>query len=463
VKEFWNRLDRAARFGLMVGAFAILLLTAGLVWWALHQEDGVLFSGLSAQDASAMVGALDRMKQPYRLEQGGSTILVPAENVHKIRLQLMGQDIPLHGTVGFELFNNSDFSMTEFAQKVNYQRALQGEITRTILSVDDIQAARVHLAMSEQGLFKRKDAQSKASVTLTLKPGHQLGTEQVKGIQRLVAASVADIEPADVTIVDQHGVALTHGRKDLAGETMSADVVEAKRNLEGYLRQKLDAVLDKTFGAGRAIASVDVQLNDKTSKQVIDDVLPADKERGTGVVLRERQSTRPKAGQVDTDEVTQSEYDYQVGRKTEQIERGPGGVERISVAVVVDKPLSEAEAAQFKSVVANTVGLVEDRGDRVALYTMNPLEQASQPQAVPPAAGEVPSDVVPAGTPPTAQRPWSVVAALGAIAGIIMLALLWQSTRRNPSVAAGLSEAEREHLLGKVNAWLAAEREEDKA
>ncbi|WP_236822560.1 flagellar basal-body MS-ring/collar protein FliF [Andreprevotia sp. IGB-42] len=456
--QLWNKLDRVARIGLLACVLSIVLLTGALAWWALHQEEGVLFSGLSAQDASTMVAALDQMKQPYRLEQGGSTILVPAENVHKVRLQLLGKDIPLHGTVGFELFNNSDFSMTEFAQKVNYQRAMQGEITRTILAVEDIQTARVHLALPEQGLFKRQDAKAKASVSLTLKPGRQLAPEQIKGIQRLVAASVAEIDPSAVTIVDQHGVALTRSGKESGPEANPGESLEVKRTMESYLKQKLDAVLAKSFGEGKAIASVDVQLNDKASKLVVEDVLPVDKERGTGVTVRERQNTRPSAGQADTEEVTQSEYDYQVGRRVEQVERTPGGIERISVAVVLERPLSEAELGQFRAIVANTVGLVEERGDRVALYAMDQLVAEPKMQPLDMSAQE-PAASAPQGNKPAVADDWQKtnIAVLLVVIAVLLAGLFVWARRGADNGVATLSDAERERLLEKVRAWVALE------
>jgi len=190
-----------ARIAITVGVVLIIAATAGLGIWVYRTDYQVLFADVPARDAAAMTGELDRMKVPYQLADGGNTILVPREMVYKTRLKLMGSDIPLHGAVGFEVFNNADFGMTEFVQKVNYQRAVQGELTRTILSIDDIRSARVHLAIPEQGLFKKGGAKPKASVVVVMKPARTLAPEQVGGIQRLVAASVPDIAAPDVTIV----------------------------------------------------------------------------------------------------------------------------------------------------------------------------------------------------------------------------------------------------------------------
>src|SRR5262245_1063357 len=158
----------------------------------------VLFADLDPQDGASIVAELDRMKIPYRVADNGSTVLVDRESVHKTRLKLMGKGVNLKGTVGFELFNNSDFGMTEFAQKINYQRAMQGELARTIMSLDEVKLARVHLVVPESGLLRRGTAKPKASVTLALRPGAKLRPEQILGIQRLVAAGVAELEPSSV-------------------------------------------------------------------------------------------------------------------------------------------------------------------------------------------------------------------------------------------------------------------------
>ena len=144
----------------MLGVLLIIAAFVTLGTWLLRTDYQVLFADLAPQDASTMVSELEKLKTPYRLSNGGNTILVPADIVHKTRLKLVGKDLPLRGAVGFELFNDSEVGMTEFAQKVNYQRALQGELTRTILAIEDVLSARVHLVLSEQGLFKKTGSQA---------------------------------------------------------------------------------------------------------------------------------------------------------------------------------------------------------------------------------------------------------------------------------------------------------------
>ena len=156
LREMWVRSSSGAKLGLAVGVLLIALITTVFARWALAKEYQALFTQLSEQDAATMIEELDRMKVPYRLDDGGRSILVPEELVHKTRLQLVGKNLPLHGAVGFEIFNNTDFGMTEFTQKVNYQRALQGELTRTIMALEEVQSARVHLALPESSAVQAR-------------------------------------------------------------------------------------------------------------------------------------------------------------------------------------------------------------------------------------------------------------------------------------------------------------------
>jgi len=155
-KEMLGSQPGAAKSSLVVGLIVIVLVTLGAVYWALSGSYAVLFKDLEDRDAAAVVSELEESKVPFKLKDGGRTILVPEDSVHRIRLQTMSSDARLTGGVGFELFDSSDFGMTEFVQKINYQRALQGELTRTIASLDEIKYARVHLVMPESSIFRQE-------------------------------------------------------------------------------------------------------------------------------------------------------------------------------------------------------------------------------------------------------------------------------------------------------------------
>jgi flagellar M-ring protein FliF len=462
---FWAGLGRGARTGLAGSALAIVLAVAAAGLW-LRTDYQVLFAGLSAQDAAAMVAELDRMKVPYKLGDDGASILVDRDAVHKTRLQLMGKELPLHGTVGFELFNGSDFGMTEFAQKINYQRALQGEIARTILSLTEVEAVRVHLALPEEGLFKRAGEKAKASITIATKPGHALAPDQVAGIQRLVAAAVTGVAAQDVTIIDQHGVALTRAAQaDGAGEP-NAQRLDLKKETENYLARKVDAVLERRFGAGQAMASVDVTLDMDQVRVTTEDVVgaPARENRAaTGVVVRERETIREPGARAaasragDEAGSSQREVEYQVGRRVEQIVGSPGSVRRIHVAAVVRSALDTAQAEQVRALVFATVGGSQERGDVVVVQSL--AVDAMAPSAAAPAgAAATPAAY---GAPPSSadRTPAPVLTmlaiALGAVLVIAGLLAANALIARRGRAAPRLTSAERDRLLAQVRAWVA--------
>src|SRR5258706_7694870 len=210
LRTMWDEASAGARLGFVTGVLVILAIVVWLSLSVLRPEYQTLFSELDPQDAASMVAELDKMKVPYRLSADGTAIQVDRAQVHTLRLKLLAKSGgSLKGGVGFEIFNNTDFGMTEFAQKINYQRALQGELTRTITALDEVKNARVHLVLPESGLFRKNGLKPKASITLAMKDGRSLQPEQVLGIQRLVAPARPGIRPSAVPIATHRGVTLT--------------------------------------------------------------------------------------------------------------------------------------------------------------------------------------------------------------------------------------------------------------
>lgn len=458
--EFWTRLDRRNRYTLAFGAVAIIAAVAIAGFWLTRGNYQVLFSGMKPQDASVMLSELDKQKIPYRLEADGTAILVPQEVVHKTRIGLLGQDLPLHGAVGFELFNNADFGMTEFAQRINYQRALQGEITRTILSLSNIESARVLIALPEQGLFHRGGGVPTASIAVALRDGRSLTPEQVLGIQRLVSASIPDIESRNVTIVNQHGVALTASGEDGDGAGAADARLALKRSTEEYLTRKISGMLDQTFGAGTVVASVDVLLNMDRIRITTEDILPyspSGKGQPTGVVVRERRSNREGESGVGNNSRragggTESETDYQAGRKVEEIVSTPGVIMKMGVTAVVRSPMDGVALDRLRMLVGNAAGAQVERGDTVIVYSTE--QMAARGAAVAQDAG-----LTVAQAPPPALRtefewtPRLAISLLLAAGGVLVVLLLLLSSRR--SQAPRLSVEQREVLLHQLRGWLA--------
>ena len=457
MQAWWTTLTLQARRLLLAGIGALAVLLGAASWWVLRVDYAVLFSDLRPHDAAAMTGELDKLKAAYVLADGGATVLVDRSQVHALRLKLMGRDLPLHGSVGLELFNNTDFGMTDFAQKINYQRALQGELTRTILSFSEIRDARVHLALPEQGLFRQNATRPKAALTLTLRPGQALRGEQVQGIQRLVAAAVPGLAASEVTIVDQQGVALSRSSEGDADIGSSARL-EWKRETENYLSRKAGMVLERAFGAGQALASVDVTLNMDQVRVTTEDVIPAPDPRGsgspTGVLVREKESARdagvPEARATDArggrGNSMQRDVEYQAGRRVEQVVSQAGAIRRLHVVAVVRQPLGEQQRSEVHKLVAAAVGASFDRGDTVVVQSV-----AAAPAADAPApTGPIQNAVAPA-TELAPAPPWLIVSLLLVV---VLAAASWGQRRSRNQGVRRLTEDERRAALARVRAWM---------
>jgi flagellar M-ring protein FliF len=460
MNTWWYSLAMRARLTLVA---ALVMAAAFLVaggWWLLRAEQAVLFSDVRPQDAALITSELDKLKVPYTLGDNGSSLLVDRSQVHAVRMKLMGKDLPLNGTVGFELFNASDFGMTEFAQKINFQRALQGELTRTILSFPEIREARVHLALPDQGLFKQNTARPKAAITVHVRAGQALRTEQVSGIQRLVAAAVPGLAASEVTIVDQHGVALTRSGESGPDQAAAGSRLELKREMENYLSRKAGAVLDKAFGPGQALASVDVTLNMDQVRVTTEDVLAApDPKNGiaTGVLVRERESARDSAapeprapdGRSLRGSSMQRDVEYQAGRRVEQVVSHPGAVRRVQVVAVVREDLDGERREQVQRLLAAAVGASPERGDTVVVQVL--LPSARQDTATP-----TPDPVRVVQPAAGGQDNWATQAGAGVLLSLLAFAagtVLHRRRNRAPAVRV-LSEAQRQAALEQVQTWM---------
>ena len=475
--EFWRNLSRASRWSLAAGVLVIVAGTVLLAWKLLHVERQVLFSRLSQRDAAAMTAELDKLKVPYSLTDEGGTIWVEGDRVHRLRLQLMSTNVPLHGAVGFELFNNSDFGMTEFAQKVNYQRALQGELTRTIQSLGEIETVRVHLAMPEESLFKRNAQKPKAAITVALRQGQQLRPDQVSGIQRFVASSVPSIQASDVTIVNEEGVALTR-QSPQAGEQAEAGArLELKRETEQLLSRKAAQLMDKLLGPGQALVSVDVELGQDQLRVTSEELIPAQRsgEAVAGVLMRERQVSKESGSGTVRDGLGSSQRDaeYAVGKRTEQLMSPAGRVKQIHVAAVITVALDAEQLAHAQSLLTAAVGASPERGDVVVIQVAPSLKPATR-QSTEGVVSD--ADMTASDHPSELRAPSQMVAtpvakgagvqsshglpvwawlAMGFLATLALLLgwISWRHAARSPR----LSPQQREQLIQQLQNWLQAE------
>lgn len=470
-REKWVAFTRQQRVLFLAGLALITALLIGGGLWITRDDYQVLFSDLSGQDAGAMVAELDRMKVPYRLSGNGTTILVERDTVYKTRLKLMAKGLDLHGTVGFEIFNNTDFGTTEFAQKVNYQRAMQGELARTIMGFDEIKFARVHLVLPDSGLFKRQNSKPKASVSVSMKDGAQLEPEQIIGIQRLVAASVPEIQPSSVTIVDQHGTAVSGSTAAGDMEQNEGTRLEARKRIEEYMARKIVGVLDRAIGPGKAIVSVNAQINYDQTRVTREDIIPLPETSGqnVGAIVRRRDSNQ--SGDSYGDSVAQggfgrassgpssssTEVEFVNGRKVENVVGATGNIKRLSVGVLVPGVSDPVELAKLKEVITMAVGIDDKRGDAIAVYNVVPQGGALLAPTEPQAMSNVPSATVAhvrsAPTAPLSLWSWELACAVAVL--IAVLACGFAMSKKAPR---RLSVVERERMLRELLQWQQADR-----
>ncbi|MGF6647326.1 flagellar basal-body MS-ring/collar protein FliF [Paraburkholderia sp. GAS82] len=359
----------------LAGVLALLLVAILLAaYLVLRPHYQVLFSDLRPQDASTLIAALEKQKVPYRIDEKSSAILVPEGDTRAMRLKLMSGDLRLQGAVGFELFNNSDLGLTDFAQKVNYQRALQGELARTIMTLDDIDLARVHLTLPESSIFHRDAARPKASVALFMREGHVPAPDTVRGIQRLVAATVPELSPTDVIVVDQKG--------DLAnarGNDLDDPKFTLKAALERHYEQKILAQLAPLIGSSHASVSVDATLNfdqaRTTRESDLTQPVPDPENRLPAVAASLPGSSGRQAipaGLPPLPSPTAADG-TRTDRKLEQTVSEPGSLRRLSVGIVLDHPLPREDLTRVHAVVAASIGLDLTRGDVLSIFVGSPV------------------------------------------------------------------------------------------
>lgn len=469
--KLWQELKHSERRMFLGSAIGIVALVIALSYFVLRADYQVLFSELDSRDAAAIVEELKRMKVPYRIADGGAKILVEEKVVHETRLGLMGRGVPLSGGVGFEIFDSKDVGMTEYTQKINYQRALQGELARTIMAIEQVKQARVHLVVTESGLFKRQKAQPKASVNLTLKPGARLNPEQIAGVQRLVAAAVPGLEVGRVTVSDQRGLTLSAMVESDENLAAAGGHFRLKKQAEDYLARKVVDVMDRTFGPGQAIVSVDVTLNFDEIRRTQESLAPYHGSEGvTGAIVRKRQSvhqqakgpaTRAVNGQVeyaaDSSPVTStSEIEYQIGKTIEQVVSQPGGVKRVSVGVVVPAQLDNEQLARVREVVSMVVGFSSERGDAITIQPidrlLNKIDETAEKAAV------ETEDTQLSGIGAWLRSPRTWIWAAGGLLALIIFAVSLRLlvSRRGHADVESLDGQERERLLGEIRQWLEA-------
>lgn len=299
--EGFNRLDNTRKIGLMVALAAAIALVFGAVIWARTPTYRVLFSNVDGRDGGAILAQLSQLNVPYRMGDNGSSILVPEEVVYDTRLKLAAQGLPKGGATGFELLDNPRMGISQFAEQVNYQRALAGELARTVESIGSVRSARVHLAIPRPSVFVREAQSPSASVMVELERARALEPEQVAGIVHLVSSSVSGLSPKQVTVVDQSGNVLSARSDGAATVGLDPTQISYRKEIERDIAARIESIVVPVVGAGNVRAQVAADVDFAQVEQTSETFRPNPRPEESAVRSRqesESQSTGPAAGGV---------------------------------------------------------------------------------------------------------------------------------------------------------------------
>ncbi len=424
-------------FGLLFGVAALIAVLVGVVLWGRAPDYKLLYANLTDRDGGAVVQALQQMNVPYRFSDGGGVIYVPGDKVHDVRLRLASQGLPRGGTVGFELLENQKFGLTQFQEQVNYQRALEGELSRSIQSLAAVQSARVHLAIPKPSVFLREQQKPSASVLLSLYPGRGLDRPQVAGIMHLISSSVPELAVSNVSVLDQNGTLLSTDNSARSNAHLDAKQLEFTRQIEAGTIARIVAILEPIVGRDNVRAQVTADLDFSETEATAEIYKP--NQDPADAAIRSRQTHEslngsPAAGGVpgaltnqpvpaatapitgdpapvaaansstaNLNTLRESTTNYEIDKTIRHTRTPTGTIKRLSAAVVVNyrradpapaqgKPAAEdklaalgtEEMAKIEALVKEAMGYTATRGDTLNVANVPFTEPAKVVVAEPP-------------------------------------------------------------------------------
>ncbi len=421
--RYFQSLAVAQRISLVGGAAILVGAVVFLVYVANRTDYTTLYSGLSESDQGEVAQALKAKKIPYRITSGN--IEVPRDQLYETRISLASEGIPKGGVTGFEIFDQQKLGSTEFVQKINYQRALQGELARTIDCLDEVAESRVHLVLPEDSLFKEDQKPPSAAVVIKLRPGARIDQKKLQGIVNLVAATVRGLDESQISIMSTDGqVLFKKGQPDQSFQMNNAQL-ERKQRMEDDLRNKIQTMLEQVVGPNKVLARVNLDL-DFNRVQIAEEVYNPD----SSVIRSQQRSTEASEGkepgakgnpdvpidleskllqnspQKDASKSKQQQFNrqreivnYEINKTSKQIVQMPGSIKKVSVAVIVDgryeaKPDKDGKlketyvprpAQEMKSIedlVKKAVGYSEIRGDQITVSNIPFATDVSAPGAI---------------------------------------------------------------------------------
>jgi len=416
---------------LMIGAAAAIAMAVGAWMWTQSADYKVLYSNLSDRDGGAIISALTQMNVPYKFSEGGAAILVPANQVHDARLRLASQGLPKGSVVGFELVDNQKFGATQFQEQVNYQRGLEGELAKSVQSLSAVQAARVHLAIPKPSVFVRDQLAPSASVLVTLHPAKSLSRDQVAGILNLVASSVPELTPKNVSVLDQNGNLLSANGAGVESSGLDATQLSYVQQIEQATVQRIVGILEPVVGRGNARVQVSADVDFSRVEAVAETFKPnqdpklasvrqqqttqattttgaagaqgvpgalTNQPPGGGVAPLDAKANPVPAAATANAAPTSMRRDeavaYEVDKTIQHTKNPVGNIKRMTAAVVIDHrrqvddqgvatavPLKPEEMEQINALVREAMGFSKERGD--SLNIVNTAFSVTPQEALP--------------------------------------------------------------------------------
>jgi flagellar M-ring protein FliF len=424
-KAFVSRYTLQQKMAIAGSAALVLIFLWVLVYFMNKVEFQTLYADLDPQEAQGIVQKLTDLKVPYELEPDGKTIKVGSDKIAEARIQLATQGLPESGRIGFEIFDRTNFGLTNFQEQVNYQRALEGELARSIMTLAEVEAARVHLVLAKESLFQTADEQTKASVILKLKNGKTLSASAAQGIVNVVAGSVKGLLPEKVVLIDYRGKILSRNESGESG--LSAQQLDARQKLETELSSKIVQILEPAVGPGKVRPQVSVAMNFQQVEETVEQYDPQNSvvrshnkqeqrqpksERVGGIPgPRSTQSQNPAnpaaptpsaasaansapdqppaPGNPTDNLVSQSETtNYEVSKAVRHVVNPIGKIEKVSIAVLIDnrtkmttgsdgkpqpsqEPRNADDMKKYKDLIAAAIGFNPDRGDQLTIENIS--------------------------------------------------------------------------------------------
>lgn len=416
IKELWTNMPVGGRVSTIVGAVAAIGLIGAVVYFGSQPDYRVLFTDLKPADTQSIIDKLKAANVPYNVTNGGTTIQVPSDKVSELRLQMAGEGALSGGHVGFDLFDKTSFGATDFAQQVNYRRAVEGELAKTIEGMDEVESARVHVTPKKDSIFTDKEDSAKASVMVKVKQNKALSSERTASIVSLVASSIEGLDASNISVMDTSGRLLAAAEnKSGTGSSPSGGgfntQLQAKQKFEAESAGRIIALLEPVVGGNRVRADVsaDVDFNQveqseekyNPQSQVVRSQQTSQELRnnpnlnaGGPAGARSNNPTKPVAttgtatNTATGDQRTTSAVNYEIDKTVKRTVSGGGHVNRLSVSVVVDHKLANGvevartsdEVKQIQDLVTAAVGIDTNRGDTIVVQTM-PFDKPQMEEA----------------------------------------------------------------------------------